>query len=89
MPRALVFLLVAVAALTIVPDQDPEQGFYCRSGDFPLGKAGIPRDWSSCVQMAELGFWLGWEAANAATMPNWRKGDEFRAARDRSPAAIR
>ena len=38
----------------------------------------------SAVQMAQLGFWLGWDAANAATMPNWVAGDEFRAARDRS-----
>ncbi|HEV8657134.1 MAG TPA: M28 family peptidase [Thermoanaerobaculia bacterium] len=43
-------------------------------------------DWSSAVQMAQLGFWLGWDAANAATMPNWIAGDEFRAARDRSLA---
>ncbi|MCU1231018.1 MAG: peptidase [Acidobacteria bacterium] len=41
-------------------------------------------DWSEAVQMSQLGFWLGWEAANAATMPNWNAGDEFRAARDAS-----
>lgn len=41
-------------------------------------------DWSSAVQMGELGFWLGWEAANATDMPNWLAGEEFRAARDRS-----
>jgi Zn-dependent M28 family amino/carboxypeptidase len=41
-------------------------------------------DWSENVQMAQLGFWLGWEAANAATMPNWNPGDEFRAVRDKS-----
>lgn len=41
-------------------------------------------DWSSAVQMGQLGFWLGWEAANAAEMPNWAPGDEFRAARDKS-----
>jgi Zn-dependent M28 family amino/carboxypeptidase len=41
-------------------------------------------DWSEGVQMAQLGYWLGWEAANAATMPNWKPGDEFRAVRDRS-----
>lgn len=115
--------------LTIVPDQDPEQGFYYRSDHFPLAKTGIPAfsvdgghevvgkpadwgrrkadeyrnksyhqpsdeiaedwDWSSGLQMAELGFWLGWEAANAATMPNWLEGEEFRAARDRSLAAVR
>ena len=110
--------------LTIVPDQDPEQGFYYRSDHFSLAKAGVPAfsidgghdvagkpadwgrkmadeyrdkhyhqpsdeiaadwDWSSGVQMAELGYWLGWEAANAATMPNWLPGEEFRAARDKS-----
>jgi Zn-dependent M28 family amino/carboxypeptidase len=41
-------------------------------------------DWSSAVQVGELGFWLGWDAANAAQMPNWKPGDEFRAARDKS-----
>jgi Zn-dependent M28 family amino/carboxypeptidase len=46
-------------------------------------------DWSSAVQMAQLGFWLGWEAANAATMPNWNAGDEFRACRDRKEARSR
>jgi hypothetical protein len=44
-------------------------------------------DWSEGVQMADLGFWLGWDAANAATMPTWNPGDEFRAARDRSLAS--
>jgi Zn-dependent M28 family amino/carboxypeptidase len=43
-------------------------------------------DWSSAVQVGELGFWLGWDAANAAQMPNWNPGDEFRAARDKSLA---
>jgi Predicted aminopeptidases len=46
-------------------------------------------DWSEAMQMAELGIWMGWDAANAATMPNWKEGDEFRAARDRSLAAVR
>jgi Zn-dependent M28 family amino/carboxypeptidase len=41
-------------------------------------------DWSEGVQMAQLGYWLGWEAANSATVPNWKSGDEFRAVRDRS-----
>jgi len=41
-------------------------------------------DWSEAQQMAQLGFWLGWDAANAATMPNWVPGDEFRGIRDRS-----
>lgn len=41
-------------------------------------------DWAEGVQMSQLGYWLGWEAANADTMPNWLPGDEFRATRDRS-----
>jgi Zn-dependent M28 family amino/carboxypeptidase len=41
-------------------------------------------DWAEGVQMAQLGYWLGWEAANAASMPNWKPGDEFRGIRDRS-----
>ena len=43
-------------------------------------------DWSEAVQMAELGIWMGWDAANAPSMPNWKPGDEFRGARDRSQA---
>ena len=46
-------------------------------------------DWSEGVQMAQLGFWMAWDAANAPTMPNWKPGDEFRAARDRSLAAVK
>jgi Zn-dependent M28 family amino/carboxypeptidase len=46
-------------------------------------------DWSEAVQMGQLGIWMGWEAANAATMPNWKTGDEFRAARDRATAAAK
>jgi Zn-dependent M28 family amino/carboxypeptidase len=41
-------------------------------------------DWSEGVQMAQLGFWLAWDAASAASMPNWKPGDEFRATRDKS-----
>jgi Zn-dependent M28 family amino/carboxypeptidase len=41
-------------------------------------------DWSEGVQMSKLGFWLGWEAAQAPAVPNWLPGDEFRAARDKS-----
>lgn len=115
--------------LTIVPDQDPPQGFYYRSDHFPLAKAGILAfsvdggnevagkpagwgrgkadeyreksyhqpsdeiagdwDWSSGVQMGELGYWLGWEAANAASVPNWMPGEEFRAARDKALAGMK
>ena len=38
------------------------------------------------MEIEQLGFWLGWEAANAATMPNWLPGDEFRAVRDKTLA---
>jgi Zn-dependent M28 family amino/carboxypeptidase len=112
--------------VTIVPDQEPEQGHYYRSDHFSLGKVGVPAfsvdaghdvigkgkewgkqqsddyrehhyhqpsdefnpnwNWSEGVQMAQLGYWLGWEAASSATLPNWLPGDEFRAARDRSLA---
>jgi hypothetical protein len=41
-------------------------------------------DWSTGVEMGQLGYWLGWDAANAATMPNWNPGDEFRGIRDQS-----
>ena len=44
-------------------------------------------DWSEGVQMGQLGYWLGWEAANAPVMPIWVEGDEFRAARDNSLSA--
>jgi Zn-dependent M28 family amino/carboxypeptidase len=110
--------------LTIVPDQEPEQGHYYRSDHFSLGKVGIPAfsvdagqdvagkpagygkkksdeyrekryhqpsdeiqpdwDWATSVQMSQLGYWLGWEAANAPSMPNWKPGDAFRATRERS-----
>jgi Zn-dependent M28 family amino/carboxypeptidase len=46
-------------------------------------------DFSQSVQIAEFGLWLGWEAANMDELPTWREGDEFRAARDRSFAAVR
>ncbi len=115
--------------LTIVPDQQPEQGSYYRSDHFSLGRVGIPAfsvgtgqdvigkpagwgkaksdeyrekhyhqpsdeiqpdwDWSTSVQMGQLGYWLGWEAANATTAPNWKPGDEFRSTRDRSLAAVK
>ena len=114
--------------LTIVPDQEPEQGYYYRSDHFSLAKVGIPAfsieagqdiigkppgwgkaqsadyrehryhqpsdqfdpnwDWSEGVQMAQLGYWLGWEAALASTMPIWLPGDEFRAAREKSLRSV-
>lgn len=46
-------------------------------------------DFSAAVQMAQLAYWLGHEAANAAEMPNWFEGEEFRAARDKSLASVK
>ena len=46
-------------------------------------------DWSEAVEMGQLGFWLGWEAANAPEMPNWLPGDEFRGIRDASLKALK
>jgi len=41
-------------------------------------------DFSAAVQMGQLAYWLGAEAANAAEMPNWLEGEEFRGVRDKS-----
>lgn len=41
-------------------------------------------DFATSLQMGQFGFWLGWEAANSPTMPNWNPGEEFRATRDKS-----
>ena len=46
-------------------------------------------DWSTGVQMAQLGYWLGWEAANSPAMPTWVPGDEFRGIRDASLAKLK
>ena len=120
--------IAKAVGLTIVPDQEPEQGHYYRSDHFSLGKVGVPAfsvdaghdvvgkskdwgmkqsedyrehryhqpsdeydpkwDWNTAVQMAQLGYWMGTEAANAATMPNWLPGDEFRGIRDKSLASL-
>ncbi|HEY2830459.1 MAG TPA: M28 family peptidase [Thermoanaerobaculia bacterium] len=45
-------------------------------------------DWGTSQELSQLGYWLGWEAANAATMPNWIPGDEFRGVRDASLARL-
>jgi Zn-dependent M28 family amino/carboxypeptidase len=41
-------------------------------------------DFASGVQIGQLGLWLGWEAANAATVPAWLPGAEFKAVREQS-----
>ncbi|MCI0350364.1 MAG: M28 family peptidase [Acidobacteriales bacterium] len=38
-------------------------------------------DFSGDSVMAQFGFVLGWKAASAARMPQWKPGDEFEAAR--------
>jgi len=35
-------------------------------------------DWNEAVQMGQLGFWLGWDAANSTARYDWKPGDEFR-----------
>ena len=41
-------------------------------------------DFGAAVQMGQLAYWLGLEAANAPEMPNWLAGEEFKAVRDKS-----
>ncbi|MEO8216527.1 MAG: M28 family peptidase [Acidobacteriota bacterium] len=41
-------------------------------------------DFSEGVQMGQLGYWLGWEAATMSQLPTWNRGDEFLAAREKS-----
>ncbi len=43
-------------------------------------------DWSGILQDVDLFYALGRDLANGTTWPNWRKGDEFRAIRDKSCA---
>jgi Zn-dependent M28 family amino/carboxypeptidase len=48
------------------------------------------RDWefSGAVEDAQLLFWLGVKVANASSMPAWRAGDEFEAARKKALATV-
>ncbi|HLN93475.1 MAG TPA: M28 family peptidase, partial [Thermoanaerobaculia bacterium] len=52
----------------------------------------LKSDWnlSGAVEDVRLDFWLGVKVANADRMPEWRKGDEFEAARKKalSEAAV-
>ena len=41
-------------------------------------------DWTSDAAMARFGFALGWEAASQQHLVEWKKGDEFEAARHAS-----
>ncbi len=38
-------------------------------------------DYAAAVQAAEIGIFIGWEAAIQEALPGWKKGDEFEAAR--------
>jgi Zn-dependent M28 family amino/carboxypeptidase len=89
---------VGVPAFSIDPGQDvvgkPAGWGKAQSDDYrehryhqPSDEFNPHWDWSEAVQMAQLGYWMGWDAANAATMPNWNPGDEFRETRDKSLTA--
>jgi Zn-dependent M28 family amino/carboxypeptidase len=41
-------------------------------------------DFAGMEQMAQFGFLLGLDAANASTLPTWKPGDEFLSARQKS-----
>lgn len=41
-------------------------------------------NFDAAVQVGQLAYWLGWEAANAGAVQNWVEGAEFRAIRDSS-----
>lgn len=47
-------------------------------------------DWqfAGAVEDAQLLFWLGVKVGNASTMPTWRAGDEFEAARKKALVSI-
>ncbi len=45
-------------------------------------------DLAGAVEDVRLDFWLGVQVANADRMPQWNKGDEFEAARQKALAAV-
>ncbi|MGI9627038.1 MAG: M28 family metallopeptidase [Longimicrobiales bacterium] len=118
-------LLSAAAATTnrtLVPDPEPEKGYFYRSDHFPFSKVGIPslytdggvddvehgaewglaqredyvanryhtpadefdEAWSLGGAVADLRllYTLGYELVQSDAWPNWREGNEFKAARD-------
>jgi len=86
---------VGVPAFSVDPGQDvigkPAAWGKQQSDDYrehryhqPSDEYDPKWDWAEAVEMGQLGFWLGWEAANAPAMPNWLPGDEFRGIRDAS-----
>jgi len=88
---------VGIPAFSIDPGHDvigkPKGWGAKQSADFREHHYHQPSDefdpnwnWDEAVQLAQLGFWMGWDAANAPGLPNWLPGDEFRAIRDKSLA---
>ncbi|MDH3427402.1 MAG: M28 family peptidase, partial [Gemmatimonadota bacterium] len=111
----------------VIPDAEPEKGFYYRSDHFEFAKQGVPAlythtgidmidggeergraeldawtteryhqpsdeiddtwDLGGAVQDLQLFFMVGWQLASGDHWPNWREGNEFRAARDAMMAA--
>jgi Zn-dependent M28 family amino/carboxypeptidase len=109
---------------TLVPDAEPEKGFYYRSDHFNFAKVGVPAlstdagidfidkpadygmkkkeeytanfyhqpsdqvdpawDLSGYAEQAKLLMAVGYRVANAAAMPEWKPGNEFKPIRDRS-----
>jgi Zn-dependent M28 family amino/carboxypeptidase len=107
---------------TLIPDAEPEKGFYYRSDHFNFAKQGVPAfyfepgitvigkpagyglqqreaytatryhapqdeidptwDLTGAVEDLQLVFSMGYRIGNAARFPEWRVGNEFRAARD-------
>jgi len=73
---------VGIPAFTIkqVPDdaQRPQLRDFKDKRYHQAGDEFDPKwDFASAKQVAELAFRLGWEAANAASLPQWLPGDEF------------
>ncbi len=108
---------------TLIPDAEPEKGFYYRSDHFNFAKQGVPAfyfepgidyvgkpsgyglqkreeyttndyhqpqdeikpgwDLSGSAQDLQLLMTMGFRIANAAKIPEWRAGNEFRATREK------
>jgi Zn-dependent M28 family amino/carboxypeptidase len=109
---------------SLVPDAEPEKGFYYRSDHFSFAKVGVPAmhtdsgidfpgkpanygqekrdewtksfyhtpadqvqpwwDLSGAADDGKLLFAVGYRIANADKFPEWKPGNEFKAARDKS-----
>jgi Zn-dependent M28 family amino/carboxypeptidase len=109
---------------SLVPDAEPEKGFYYRSDHFSFAKVGVPAmhtdsgidfpgkpasygqekrdewtksfyhtpadqvqpwwDLSGAADDGKLLFAVGYRIANAEKFPEWKPGNEFKAARDKS-----